>query len=144
MKSSLATLLLALAAISPSLAAELKDDLVALEKSVWKAWADGDAKTYGDLMAADAMQVGSGGVIMSGREEILAALGKETCKLNSFDLADTKVRQPAPDVAILTYTATQDLTCEGEKGPPKVFATSVYVRQGGKWRWNNYQETVLK
>ena len=37
MKSSMATLLLALAVASPSMAGELKDDLLAMEKSTWKA-----------------------------------------------------------------------------------------------------------
>ena len=90
------------------------------------------------------MQVASGGDILNGREKILAALNSETCSLKTLDIADTNVRQPSPDTAILTYTATQNVRCEGEKVPPKVFATSVYVRQGGKWRWTNYQETVLK
>jgi len=140
----MAALLLAVAVISPTLAADLKDELVAIEKSAWKAWFDHDAKTYADLMTIDAIQVGSTGNIMLGREKILAAQAKETCKLKSVDLADAKVRQPSTDVAILTYTATQDVTCEGEKPPPKVFSTSVYVRQEGKWRSNNYQETALK
>ena len=134
----MAALLLALAVVSPSMAADLKDDLVAIEKSAWKAWFDHDAKTI------DAIQVGSTGNIMIGREKILAALAKEPCKLKGIDFADAKVRQPSPDVAILTYTATQDVACEGEKPPPKVFSTSVYVRQEGKWRTSNYQETALK
>jgi hypothetical protein len=37
-----------------------------------------------------------------------------------------------------------DITCDGKKEPPKAFITAIYVRQGGKWRWTNYQETVLK
>ena len=141
---SVVTLLLVLAVSSPSMAGDLKGDLVAMEKSAWKAWYDRDAKTYGDLMTVDAMQVASVGVLLSGKDKILAALAQETCSLESFDFADQKVRQPSPDVAILTYTATQDLNCAGEKGPPRIFATSVYVRQEGKWRWSNYQETVLK
>ena len=144
MKKSMAALLLVLAVASPSMAADLKGDLVAMEKSAWKAWYDHDAKTYGDMMTEDAMQVPASGTIMSGRKQVLDIQAKETCKLNSFDFADTKVRQLSPDVAILTYTATQDVTCKDEKVPPKVFATSVYVRQGGKWRWSNYQETVHK
>jgi hypothetical protein len=55
----------------------------------------------------------------TGRKAILAGLEKETCKLKSVDIADTNVRQPAPDVAILTYTATRDVKCEEEKVPTK-------------------------
>jgi hypothetical protein len=43
----------------------------------------------------------------------------------------------------LPYTATQDATCEGTKMPPKVYATSIYVRQKGKWLNTSYQETSI-
>ena len=88
MKASIVTLLLVLAVGSPSMAADLKDELAAIEKSAWKAWFDHDAKAYADLMTIDAIQVGSTGNIMIGREKILAAQAKETCKLKSVDLAE--------------------------------------------------------
>ena len=143
MKSSLVTLLLALAIVSPSMAAELKDELLAMEKSSWKAYGNRDVQTYSDSMTEDAIQVTAAGDVWTGREKIKAEVGSHTCTLKSFDLADANLRQPSQDTAILTYTATQDMTCEGQKSPTKVFATAIYVRQGGKWRWTNYQETAL-
>ena len=74
----------------------------------------------------------------------MADISSSRCNVKSFDLADTKVRQLSPDIAILTYNVTQDVTCDGKKLPPKLFATAIYVRQGGKWRWTSYQETALK
>jgi len=143
MKTYMAGLLLVLAAASPSMAADLKGDLIAMEKSGWKAWYNHDAKAYSDLMTEDAVQAAAGAVT-TGREKILAVLGSDTCKLKSFEFADTNVRQPSPDIAIVTYTATQDVTCDGKKSPAKVFATAIYARNDGKWRWTNYQETVLE
>ena len=124
MKSAMVTFLLALAVVSPSLAADLKVELVDLEKKGWNAWYNRDAKEYADLMADGAMQVASGGVILNGREQIMATLDKETCSLKKLDISDTKLRQPSPDTAILTYTATQDVQCEGQAVPPKVFSTA--------------------
>ena len=144
MKSSMATLLLAFAVVSPSMAGELKDDLLAMEKSAWKAYGDRDVKVYSDTMTQDAVQITSSGDVWTGGEKIKAEVGSHTCTLKSFDLADARLRQPSPDTAILTYTATQDMTCEGEKAPAKLIATTIYLRQGGKWRWTNYQETALK
>ena len=60
-----------------------------------------------------------------------------------FDFQVINVRQLADDVAVLSYVATQDASCGGEKLPPKVYATSVYVRHEGKWLSTNYQETPL-
>jgi uncharacterized protein (TIGR02246 family) len=144
MKSSIVALLLILAAISPSMAADLKEELLALEKGSWKAYANHDAKAYSDTMAEDAVVAGSSGDVMKGSKAILADLSNNPCDVKSFDLADTKLRQLSPDVALLTYNLTQDVTCGGGKLPAKAFVTAVYVRQGGKWRWASYQETALK
>ena len=144
MKSSIVALLLALAVVSPSMAADLKEDIVAVEKNSWKAFANHDAKAYGDTMTDDAVVVYLGGDVLTGKQEILADLSSKPCNVKNFDLADTKLRQLSPDIAILTYNLTQDVTCEGKKLPPKVFVTAIYVRQGGKWRWASYQETALK
>jgi uncharacterized protein (TIGR02246 family) len=144
MKSSMVALLLALAVVSPSMAADLKEEIVAVEKASWKAFADHDAKAYGDTMTDDAVEVSALGEVVVGRQKILADISSSPCNVKSFDLADTKVRQLSADTAILTYALAQDVTCAGQKLPAKVFATSVYVRQGGKWRWASYQETALK
>ena len=143
MKSSVVTLLLALAVVSPPLAADTKDDLVAMEKSAWKAFANHDAKAYAETMTDDAVEIGSDGEVTTG-EKLLASVSSRSCNVKSFDLADTKLRQPTPDIAILTYSVTQDVTCEGKQSPTKTMATAIYVRQGGKWRWTMYQQTPVK
>jgi uncharacterized protein (TIGR02246 family) len=144
MKSTLVALLLALAVVSSSMAAGLKEEIVAIEKDSWKAYANHDAKAYGETMTDDAVVAGASGDIMTGKQEILADVSNNPCNVKSFDLADTKLRQLSADIAILTYNLTQDVTCGGKKLPAKIFATSIYVRQGGKWRWTSYQETTLK
>jgi ketosteroid isomerase-like protein len=94
-------------------------------------------------MTDDAVVIAASGEALMGKQAILADVSSTNCKVKSFDLADTKLRQLSADVAILTYNLTQDVMCEA-KLPAKVFATAVYVRQGGKWRWASYQETALK
>jgi len=46
-----------------------------------------------------------------------------------------------PDLAVLTMRGTQDYTCDGKKGPTDVRATSMYVREGDKWKALFYAET---
>jgi uncharacterized protein (TIGR02246 family) len=144
MKASMAALVLVLAVALPSMAADLKDELLAMEKASWQAWGDHDAKAFSATMTEDAVSIYAEGYAVIGRDKLSAAVGSSTCKLNSFDFSDTKLRQPSADTAILTYTAKQDLTCPEGRSPPKIFATTIYVRQGGKWRWVNYQETATK
>ena len=144
MKSPVVALLLALAVVSPPLAADTKDDIVAVEKCTFKFWANHDMKAYGETMTDDAVLISAGGSVLMGGQKILADLASDPCDVKSFDLADTKVRQLTPDIAILTYNLTQDATCKAGKLATKAFVTSIYVRQEGKWRWTSYQETALK
>lgn len=141
---SIGALVLALAIASPSMAGDLKDDVVAVEKNAWKAYAQHDPKAYGDTMTDDAVVAPTSGNIMRGKQKILADLSNNPCDVKNFDLADTKVRQLSSDIAILTYNLTQDVTCDGKNLTPKAFVTAIYVRQGGKWRSASYQETALK
>jgi uncharacterized protein (TIGR02246 family) len=144
MKSSIVGLLLALAVVSPSMAADLKEEIVALEKASWKAYQNHDGKAYSDTITDDSVVITASGDVLAGRQKIVADASSTACTVKNFDLADIKLRQLSPDSAILSYTLTQDVTCEGKKSPAKAFATSVYVRNGGKWLCANYQETALK
>ena len=143
MKSVIASLLLCLVAASPSVAGDLTDDLVALEKAGWTAWSKGDAQAFNDLISEDAVQAVAGGGITAGRDKIMADVGSHGCEVEGFAFHDAKVRQLSPDIALLSYTATQDATCEGKKLPGKVYSTAVYVRKDGKWWSVNYQETPI-
>jgi hypothetical protein len=144
MKSSIVTLLLALALVQPAMASDLKDELVAMQKAEWTAWGNHNAKAFGESTSNDVVAIYADGTVVIGRDKLLASVGSNTCKLNSFDFSDVILRQPSPDTAILTYSAKQDGSCPEGKLEPKLFATAIYVRQGGKWRSLNYQETVIK
>ena len=143
MKSVIASLLLCLAAASPSVAGDLTSELVALEKTGWTAWSKGDGQAFKDLISEDAVQAVAGGGITVGRDKIMADVASHGCEVKGFAFHDAKVRQLSPDIALLSYTATQDATCQGNKLPGKVYSTAVYVRKDGKWRSVNYQETPL-
>src|SRR6185295_11601769 len=144
MKSSVIALLLAFSAVSPSIAADLKEEIVAAEKEGWQAYADHDVKAYSDVWTDDAVEVLADSSVLTGKQAILTDLKSTTCKVKSFDIANTQVREVSPDVAILTYSLTQDVTCGATKLAPKAIVSSLYVRRGGKWLGAHYQETVLK
>ena len=48
------------------------------------------------------------------------------------------------NVALLTYTATQDGVCEGKAIPGKVRAMVNYVKRGGKWLEASYMEKPME
>jgi uncharacterized protein (TIGR02246 family) len=143
MKSSITALMLSLLVAVTAFAGDLKEDLLAMEKTAWTAWGSRNGAGMRELVTEDAVQAVAGAGVTTGRDKIVAGINANTCVVKGFDFTDARIRQLSPDIAILTYTATQDSTCDGQKLPPKVFVTSVYVRSDGKWRSTSYQETPL-
>jgi uncharacterized protein (TIGR02246 family) len=128
----------------PVLADDVKDELVAIEKEQWEAWKDKDGEAYRDVIADDAVFVSADASIEKGKEAIMADISGHECQVKSLNFDDFNVRRYSADTAILTYTFTQDVSCAGQKLPKRIFAESVYVRQGGKWRTASYQETAIE
>ncbi len=140
-----ASVFLILATATPLLAAgDLQQHLVSLDKAMWTAWGKADGKTFEKLLTKDAVQIVAGTGMLVGRDAITAEVSESSCELKSFEFQDVKVRRLAPNVAILSYRATQDAACGDTKLPPTVQSTSIYVRKKGKWRNTSYQETTIE
>ena len=129
---------------SPVLADDLKDELVAIEKAQWEAWEKRDGDAYREVVTENATFIVAGSGILEGRDAIVADISGHGCESRSLEFSDFKVRQLSPDTAVLTYTTTQDTTCEGQKLPSRVYSASVYIREDGMWRTAHYQETALE
>ena len=127
---------------SPLAAEDLQSTLVSIEESLWEAWKKGDAAPFKTHLTEDSMMITTGGV--SSKEQAIKDITSGQCKVTSYSLSDMKVRTVTSDTAILTYKAAQDAICEGNKIPAEVYASSVYVKQGGKWLAASYQETPIK
>jgi hypothetical protein len=121
----------------------LQADLLAREKALWTAWGNKDGGPTREQMVESYVQVVAGVGVAAGREAVAAEIEKHNCTMKSFDFTDAKLRRPAPDVAMITYTATQETTCGGKKLPAKLFVTSTWVRRDGKWMGFSYQETPI-
>jgi hypothetical protein len=143
MKTVLSALLLLTVVATPVAAAGLQDDLIAREKALWTAWGEKKGEPTRAQTVEDYVQVVAGVGMTAGREAVASAIEKHTCVMKSFSFQDAKLRQPTPDIAILTYVATQDTSCDGQALPGKIFATSIWVRQGGTWMGYSYQETPI-
>ena len=75
-------------------------------------------------------------------EQVLKSTSDARCTVNSFSLYDFAYMWLDKDTVIMTYTATQDATCEGKKQGGKVFATSIWQKKGSQWLSPFHQETV--
>ena len=122
----------------PTAAAPTKDALMTLEKTGWEAWKNKDQKVFQDLMSDRYVGFGT-----SGRVDKAASIKSTTdpkVNVKSYSLSDDQMAMLGNDVAVLTFKGTQDFTqADGKPGPKEVWSSSVYVREGDKWkiRWRN-------
>lgn len=122
--------------------AQIQKNLIATEKKLWEAWKNKDVKPFKAALPTDAITVSDTGV--DGRDATLKSIAGNDCKVNSYSLSDFKLTMLNADVAVLTYKGTQDATCGGAAVPAAVWASSVFVRRGGKWYAATHQETPAK
>jgi hypothetical protein len=122
-------------------AAPTKDALMTTEKAGWEAWKNHDPKWFEDNYSTKAIGFGK-----TGRQDKAAMIKSMTdakCEVKSYSLSDDNMRMIGPDVAVLTFKGAQDGTCDGKKVPANVWATSVYVREGDKWKALMYVENPV-
>ncbi len=137
-------------ALLMSVAPLLAEDNAALESSLknkeqagWQAWKDKDPKAFQDMVPDDVVNIADG-MVDRGKQNILKDLSSGVCTVNSFSLSDFSFQWIDSDAVMLTYTATQDATCNGKKQPGKVIASSLWVKKGGKWMSPFHQETTAE
>ena len=116
--------------------------IIVTEKKLWEAWKKSDSKPFKAYLSADSLMVGDTGVV--NKAASIKEMSSMQCDVKSYELTDIKVTFFNSDAAFLTYKSAQDATCGGQTVPPSVWASSVYVRRGGKWYAASHQETPAK
>ena len=120
--------------------ATIEKTLESNEKAGWQAWKDHDGKQAVVWFTDDSTSIADGGVF-KGREQLLKSFTDARCVVNSFSLSDFSYMWLDKDTVVMTYTGTQDATCDGKKQGGKVFATSIWQKKSGKWLSPFHQET---
>jgi len=118
----------------------LKDTLTNLEKQSWEAWKNRDGKFFQDFLSDDHVEMGFGGP--TDKAKVVAGVGSPVCVVKSYSVDSFNVTLLNPDTALVTYHAAQDTTCGGNPVPSPVWASSLYVRRGGRWLNAFYQQTA--
>jgi ketosteroid isomerase-like protein len=88
-------------AITASIAAPTKDEIVAQEKAIWKAFNDRNVDQVKKLISTDVLAVYPDGIYNF--QQRLDGMSKMTMK--SFSLSDFNVSMPSGDVAVISYKA---------------------------------------
>ncbi|HKQ53433.1 MAG TPA: nuclear transport factor 2 family protein [Pyrinomonadaceae bacterium] len=143
MKRSVITFLLVAAAFSFA-AGQVKPDnsdeaeIVALEKRAFEAWKNKDKGFFEEHMAEDGQYLDLNGA--GGKAQYVQVIIDNNCTVNSYALDKTKVTMLNKDAALLTYRYTYDIVCGGKPEAGPLWASTVYVRRGGKWLIAFHQE----
>ena len=114
----------------------------ALEKTGWEAWKNRKTDGLEELISDKYVGFSS----KDGRVDKSAnikGMATTNCTVNSYSWSDEQMNMVGPDVAVLTFKGDQDYTCDGKKGPTPVWSSSVYVRDGDKWRNQLYVENPV-
>ncbi|MEZ5426780.1 MAG: Rid family hydrolase [Pyrinomonadaceae bacterium] len=118
---------------------KVEAEIIALEKQAWAEWKNANRKFIEDYVADDAFFVYPEGVI--NKSQIIEAVG--SCQFKSYSLEDFKVKILDKNAVLISYTANQNIICNGKPAPKTVRSTSVYVKRGGKWFSTFYTETAV-
>ena len=128
-------------AARPAAAAPTKEALMALEKSSFEAWKNKDAKFWNTFLSDKFVGYGSDGKLNK------ASATKEytgtDCDIKSYALSDDKMTPLGNDAALITFKATVDGSCGGQKLPRDSMAASVFVRDGANWKAAFYAEAPV-
>jgi len=108
--------------------------LLAIERAVWEAWKDHDAKKLSNLMAEDISFINIFGIYLANKAEALKNWSGTGCEVKSVGVNDAVATMLSPTVGILTFHATADGTCFGQKVGP-IWGSSIYVKYDGAWKW---------
>jgi hypothetical protein len=115
-------------------------DITAQEKKIFDALKAKDFKAFGDLLAADSIEVGGNGV----HDKAASLKDVEQLNLTDYNLSDWKVTKLGPDAAVVTYSATAKGDMGGKPFPADaVRASTAWVNRDGKWLAVYHQETPV-
>ena len=113
--------------------------LIALEKQAWEAWKNRNGSFFQSFLSDDIIHIGEAGV--TDKSQLVKAISGSNCEVKSYSLDNFKLVMPEKKTAILTYNLMQDVTCNGKTEPTMIWASTVFVKRGGKWLAAFHQET---
>jgi hypothetical protein len=112
--------------------------LVALEKRAFEAWKNKDRAFFEDHMSEAGQYLDLNGV--GGKAQYVKAIIDNNCTVSTYSLDNSKVTMLSKDVALLTYRYAHDAVCGGNPEASPLWASTVYVKRGGKWLIAFHQE----
>ena len=121
-------------------AADLKDQIVAQERSELQALKSADYKRFADLIADDAIFVAPQGPAT--KQEVVQHVAD--FKLLDFAMDDIRFVRLTPNSGVVAYKLTQKGTAGGHEFTTIVYASATWIQRNGKWVSVLSQETPAR
>jgi ketosteroid isomerase-like protein len=119
---------------------QVERELIKMENEMWEAWKDKDVKVFKARVPSDGVLVSDQGI--ETKEQMLKDIPSMGCDVKSFKLSDFKLIAVGGNTYVLAYKGTEEGTCGSTPLPPNLWATSVWVRRGGRWMAVSHQESA--
>lgn len=112
---------------------KIRNELLALERSYWRALQERDSEMAAALSQDPCVVVGAQGVQELSADKLEALVSGASHELQAFTLEDMHLLVLAEGVAALIYKVSEDLVVDGEKLTFEAFDSSVWIRRGDTW-----------
>jgi hypothetical protein len=111
------------------------DAMLAVEKAVWEAWKSHDGQTMSNLTSRDISFINIFGTYFATKADALKGWTGPGCDVTSVSVSDAAGTMLSSTVGILTFKGTAAGTCYGASVRSVIWGTSVYLKEGGVWKW---------
>ena len=128
-------------AAAPS--AAVSNSVVAQEQLIYDAIARKDTVAFNKAVGRDFVYVDENGAMrwsLAKTSTIFAECGLGT----GWTIDHPMTTEVGSDLVVLTYSASANATCKGQRVPSPVNAMSVWQRRGGRWVAVAHSETAAK
>lgn len=119
------------------------DDIIALERSYWDAMKAKDGRRTAELSGDPSVVAGTQGIMRIPRDKMGKMTEEGEWTLESYEFEDVEVSIPHPDVAVIAYTVTENVTLKGEPKSFRAADTSTWIRGDDGWTCHAHSETIL-
>jgi hypothetical protein len=112
---------------------DFRERFVELEHRFWTALKQKDGAMGASLVQDPCLVVGAQGLGQIDKQTLAKMIENASYDLLDYSFEDMRVREIAPDVALVVYKVTEHLSVEGKQLTLEAFDSSVWVREGDGW-----------
>jgi hypothetical protein len=124
------------------MAGATEQQLIDLERKYWDAMVSKDVDTAVRMSDEPCYIAGAQGVSQIDNAQYRQLMTDGKWILHSYEMDRILARLVSPDVAIIAYTVTEQLTVDGQQLTLTANDASTWVRRNGEWKCSLHTEAV--